>query len=99
VAQQENPNGFPSYARNQFAFDGFLRHQAYRPTGAALRGAAAYHCNQTLFLAIVEHLCRSGSLLFIQRSIQTALLIPAARAMPLVWAKTFLNGIVLLQKL
>jgi len=78
VAQQENPNGFTPYTRNQLAFDGFLRHQAYRPTGAALRRATAYHCNQTLFLAIVEHLGGSGSLFLIQRPIQTALLITAA---------------------
>ena len=78
MAQQENPYGFTSYTRNQLAFDGFLRHQAYRPTGAALRRATAYHCNQTLFLAIVEHLGCSRSLLFIQRPIQTALLITAA---------------------
>ena len=78
MAQQENPNGFPSYTRNQLAFDGFLRHKAYRPTGAAFRRATAYHCNQTLFLAIVEHLGGSGALLLIQRPIQTALLITAA---------------------
>ncbi len=78
MAQQENPNGFTSYTRNQLAFDGFLRHKAYRPTGTAFRRATAYHCNQTLFLAIVEHLGGSGSLLLIQRPIQTALLITAA---------------------
>ena len=64
-AQQENPNGFPSYPRNQFAFNGFFRHQTHRPTGTALGWATAYHCNQTLFLAIVEYLCRSGPLLLI----------------------------------
>jgi hypothetical protein len=69
---------FRSYTRNQLAFDGFLRHEAYRPTGAAFRRATAYHCNQTLFLAIVEYLGGSRSLFLIQRSIQTALLITAA---------------------
>ena len=78
MAQQENPYGFTSYTRNQLAFDGFLRHKAYRPTGAAFRRATAYHCNQTLFLAIVEPLGGAGPLLFIQRPIQTALLITAA---------------------
>ena len=65
------------YTRNQLAFDGFLRHKAYRPAGAAFRRATAYHCNQTLFLAIVEHLGGSGSLLLIQRPLQTTLLITA----------------------
>jgi hypothetical protein len=78
VAQQENPNGFPSHARNQFAFDGFLRYQAYRPTCTAFRRATAYHCNQTLFLTIVKYLGCSGSLSLIQRPIQTALPITAA---------------------
>src|SRR4029077_12955154 len=78
VAQQENPYGFTSYTRNQLAFDGFLCPKAYRPTDAAFRRATAYHCNQTLFLAIVEHLGGSGSLLLIQRPIQTALLIMPA---------------------
>ena len=64
--------------RNQLAFDGFLRHKAYRPAGAAFRRATAYHCNQTLFLAIVEHLGGSGARLLIQRPIPTALLITAA---------------------
>jgi hypothetical protein len=78
VAQQENPNGFPSDTRNQFAFDGFFGHQAYRPTGAAFGWTTAYHCNQTLFLTIVEHLGCAGPLFLIQGPIQTALLITAA---------------------
>ena len=78
MAQQENPNRFPSYTRNQFAFDGFLRHQAYRPTGATFRWTTAYHCNQTLFLAIVEHFGGSRPLLFVQRPLQTALLVTTA---------------------
>ena len=63
---------------NQLALDGFLRHKAYRPTGAAFGRATAYHCDQTLLLAIVEHLGGFGSLLLIQRPIQTVLLITAA---------------------
>ena len=69
---------FPSYARNQFAFDGFLCHQAHRPTGAAFRRTAAYHCNQTLFLAFVEHFRCTRPLSFIQCPLQTALLVTAA---------------------
>ena len=78
MAQKQNPNGFPSYARNQFALDGLLRHQTHSPTGTAFRRATAYHGDQTLFLAIVEHLGGSGSLFLIQRPFQTALLIAAA---------------------
>ena len=78
MAEQENPNGFPSYARNQFAFDRFFRHQAHGPAGAAFRRAAAYHCNQTLFLAIVKHFRGTRSLFFIQCPLQPALLVTTA---------------------
>jgi hypothetical protein len=67
VAQQENPNGFPSYAWNQLAFDGFFRHPTHGPTGATFRRAAAYHGNQALFLAIVEHFGGPRPLSFVQR--------------------------------
>src|SRR5215467_12810298 len=78
VAEQENSNGFPTYTWNQFAFDGFFRHQTHSPTGATLRRAAAHHCNQTLFLAVVEHFGCPRPLSFVQRPIQSALLIAAA---------------------
>src|SRR5262244_4454916 len=73
VAQQENPNGFPSYPRNQFALNGFLCHQAHRPTGSSFRRTATYHCNQTLFLALVEHFRCTRPRSFIQCPFQTAL--------------------------
>src|SRR5215831_2131266 len=78
VAQQENSNGFPSYARYQFAFDGFFRYQTHGPTGATFRGTAAYHRNQALFLAIVENLGCSRPLSFVQRPLQPALLVTTA---------------------
>src|SRR5262249_61665305 len=74
VAQQDNSNGFPSYARNQFAFNGFFRYQTHGPTGAAFRRTAAYHCNQTLFLAVIEHFGGSRSLSFVQRPLQAPFL-------------------------
>jgi hypothetical protein len=51
---------------------------ATKRTGAAFRRATAYHRNQTLLLAIVEYLRCAGPLFFIQRPLQTALLITAA---------------------
>src|SRR4029077_18800687 len=78
VAQQENANGFPSYAGNQFAFDGFLRYQADGPTGAAFRPSAAHPWNQTLLLGVLEHFRRSRSLFLVQRALQAALLVTAA---------------------
>src|SRR3974390_245966 len=45
------------------------------PTSAAFRWATAHHCNQTLFLTIVEHFGGSRPLLFVPRPIQPALLV------------------------
>ena len=78
VAEQENSDRFPSYTGNQFAFDGFFRHQAHGPTCAAFRRIAAYHCNQTLFLALIKHFSRARPRSFVQRPLQSAL--PVATA-------------------
>ena len=78
VAEQENPDSFPSYARNQFAFDCFFRYQTHRPTGTAFRRIGAYHRNQTLLLAVVEHFGRPRSRSFVQCPLQPALLITTA---------------------
>ena len=83
MAQQKHPNGFPAYARNQFAFDGLLCHQPDRLAGPAFGRAAAHHCNQTLFLALIEHFRRSGSLFLIQSTLQAALLISLRLSTPL----------------
>ena len=78
MAEQEDANGLPSDAWNQFAFDGFFGDEAHGPTSAAFRRATAHHCNQTLFLTIVEHLGSSRPLLFVQRPLQPALLVTPA---------------------
>jgi hypothetical protein len=64
--------------RDQFAFNRLFRQQPHRPTGATLQRTSAYHCNQALFLVGVEYLGCSRHLFFIQRPLQTALLITAA---------------------
>ena len=74
-----------SYSRHQSPLDGFLGHQTHRPTGAAFRRAAAYHGDDPLFLAVVQHLRRSGSLLLIQRPFQAALLITMADVADGLW--------------
>src|SRR5215510_592141 len=78
VAEQEDSDGFPSYTGNQFAFDGFFRYQTDGPTSATFRRIAAYHCNQTLLLAVIEHFRRSRSLFLVQCALQAALLVTAA---------------------
>jgi hypothetical protein len=62
---------------NQFTLDGFLRDQTHRPTGTAFRRATAYHGDQTLFLAIVEHRGCARPLFLIQRPRQAALPVAA----------------------
>ena len=80
MAEQEDSDGFPSYTGNQFAFDGFFRYQTDGPTSTTFRRIAAYHCNQTLLLAVVEHFRRSRPLFFVQCALQAALQIPTADA-------------------
>ena len=48
--------------------------QRARPSGRT----AAYHCNQTLFLALIEHFRCTWPLSFIQCPLQTALLVTTA---------------------
>src|SRR5262249_49768151 len=78
VAEQENSNGFPAYAWNQFALDGFFRYQTHGPTGATFRRAAAHHCHQALFLTVVEHFGGSRPLSFVQRPIQSTFFVTTA---------------------
>src|SRR5689334_9208247 len=77
VVEVQNPNGFPSHPGDQPPLDGLLRHQAYGPAGAAFRRIAAYHSDDPLLLGIVEHGGGARALLFEQRRLQTALLVPA----------------------
>ena len=75
VAEEEYPNGFPSYTWNQFTFDGFYRYQTHGPTGAAFRRIAAHHSNDPLLLGIVEHGDCAGTLFFEERRFQTSTLV------------------------
>jgi hypothetical protein len=43
-----------SLAWNQLALDGFFGHQSHRPTGLTLWRIAAYHGDDSLFLARVQ---------------------------------------------
>jgi len=78
VVEEQNPDSFPSHARNQFALDRFLGHQSHGPTGPAFGRVAAYHCDNALLLAVLEHRRASGALLFIERGFQPTFQIPMA---------------------
>src|ERR1700674_1014416 len=77
VVQQENPNGFPAHLGDQFSFDGLLGHQTHRPSGAPSGWSTANHGNDPLFLAPVQQLGRSRSLLVVQGSIQISVPVTA----------------------
>src|SRR4051794_28727789 len=78
VGKEQDADGFPPHAGDQLALHGFLSHQTHGPSRAAFGGITAYHGDNPLFLAVVEHGGCAGTLLFEKRGRQTALLIPVA---------------------
>src|SRR3979409_206985 len=75
VVEEQHPDGFPSYARNQSSFHGFLGYQSHGPASAALRRITANHGNNALPLAVLQHRGRSWALLLVEGTIQTSLLV------------------------
>ena len=59
---------------DQLALHRFLGDQPHGPAGPAFGRVAAYHRDNPLLLAGVEHGRRAGALPFIQRSLQSAFL-------------------------
>jgi hypothetical protein len=78
VAEQENADGFSSYAGHKFAFHGFLGHQAHRTASAAFRRTAADHGNQPLFLIVIQHFRRPGRCLSYSARSKPPFFIPSA---------------------
>jgi hypothetical protein len=75
VAQQQNPDGFATHARNQLSLHGLFSHQPHRPPGVAFRRSGADHSNDPLFLAIFQQRGRSRAFLLIDSSLEAALYI------------------------
>ncbi len=75
---QQDANGLPSHTRRESPLDRLLRHQSHGPARVTFRWTAAYHRDDALFLAGVQHLSRAGALLFEKRRIQTALPVTTA---------------------
>jgi lipoprotein signal peptidase len=61
VVEEQDANGLPSHTRNQPSFDGFLRYQPHRPTGAAFGRIAAHHGNNPLLLTVIKHSGGAGT--------------------------------------
>jgi hypothetical protein len=70
VAFEQNPDCLPTHTRNQFALDGLLGHEAYRPPRPACRRITAHHSDDALLLGSVENLLGPRPLLLVQRHIQ-----------------------------
>jgi hypothetical protein len=59
VAEQQNPDGLPTYVWHQFTLHCFFGHQPDRPTGATLWRVVAHHGDNPLFLCNAERVCSS----------------------------------------
>src|ERR1700730_1401500 len=73
VVNEQYPDGFPSHARNQSSFHGFLGYQPHGPAGAALGRVTANHGDNALPLAILQHRGCSRALLLVEGTIETSL--------------------------
>jgi hypothetical protein len=78
VALQQDPDCLPPHPGNQFALDRFLRYQSYGPARVALWGRSANHRDDPLALILVQQWYRAGSLLVVQRLVQTGVLVATA---------------------
>ena len=72
---QQNPDCLPSHLGNQFALDCFLGYQSYGPARIAFGGSGANHRDDPLALTVVQQRYRTGSMLVVQRRIQTGVLV------------------------
>jgi len=70
VALKQYPNCFPANPWNQFPFDRVLRYQTNGPASEAFGRLTADHGDDPLFLSGIQNLGRSGSLPFIERSVE-----------------------------
>src|ERR1700738_4210797 len=73
VAEQQNPDRFASYARDQSLLYGMLGHQAHGPAGMAFRWTGADHSDDPLFLAVFKQRRRARSFLLIDSPLEAAL--------------------------
>src|SRR5579863_4569654 len=86
VVEEQNSDGFPSHARNQFPLHGFLYHQPHGPTSAALWRVTTDHGDDALLLAILQHFRRSRPLLFVEGTFEAALLVAMANLANRLWS-------------
>ena len=78
MVKQQDPDGFTTYVRHQFAFYGFLGYQSHGPSRTPFGRITTHHRNDTLFLAGVERHGCSRMLLIVERPVQALFLIAAS---------------------
>ena len=78
MALQQDPDCLPPHLGNQFALDRFLGYQPHGPARIASWGIGANHRDDTLAFIVVHQRYRAGSLLVVQRFVQTGVLVATA---------------------
>lgn len=76
VAEKQNSNGLASNSWNKPPFHGLFRNQAYCPAGVSFGRTAADHCDDPLFLAVLQQRGRARSFFLIEGPPQPALNLP-----------------------
>src|SRR5260370_13777918 len=76
VVEEQNSDGFPSHARNQFSLHGFLYHQPHGPASAARWRATTDHGADALLPAVLQRFRPSLPLLFLECTFEYPLLVP-----------------------
>jgi len=78
VVQQQQSDGFPANARNEFSFHRFLRDQPYRPPRKTVGRIGTDHGNDLLALHLIQSRLRTGARRVDQRTLQPAVVIAPA---------------------
>jgi hypothetical protein len=85
VVEEQNPDGFPSHARDQSALHRFLGHESHGPPGAALGRVTAHHGDDPLLLAVFQNRRSAGPLLVVERGFEATRLVTMADLPDRLW--------------
>ena len=78
MVQKQDPNRLSADAGDQFPLDRLLDDQTHCPAGPTFGRVGAHHGDDPLLLTLVEHGCGPRALLFVERRIQSVILIAVA---------------------
>jgi hypothetical protein len=80
VALEEDSNGLPTGSWNQFSLNRLLRDEANRPARPPFRRVTANHGDDALLLGCAQQRRGARTLLFVQRAVQSPLLVTVSDA-------------------